>query len=89
MSETVPVVGFRIGTGRRALTAYWHVKGTRDIQPGECIAGELLAGRLNLKLGDRVAFGRVPCIVKGIVSTGGAEDQELLVPFGDAAPRPT
>jgi putative ABC transport system permease protein len=84
--ETVPVVGFESGPAAAHMTAYWHVTGTREIHTGECIAGKLLADRLNLHPGDRVTMGRVPCIVKGIVATGGAEDQELLVPFSDAAP---
>jgi putative ABC transport system permease protein len=41
---------------------------------------------LNLKIGGRVTIGRAPCVLKGIVATGGAEDQELLVPFADADP---
>ncbi|MGD1073801.1 MAG: FtsX-like permease family protein [Bryobacteraceae bacterium] len=87
--ETVPVVGFEPGPAAARMTSYWHVTGTRDIRAGECMAGELLAGRLNLKMGERVTMGRVPCVVKGIVSTGGAEDQELLVPLGDAASQDT
>ena len=83
--ETVPVVGFESGPAAARMTAYWHITGTRDIHTGECIAGQLLADRLNLHPGDRATMGRVPCIVKGIVSTGGAEDQELLVPFSDAS----
>src|SRR5579863_6372546 len=55
----------------RPLTPYWHiVRGTRDIHPGECIAGELL----NLDIGAQTPVGTV----KGIVSTGAAEDNELL-----------
>jgi putative ABC transport system permease protein len=87
--ETVPVVGFESGPAAAHMTAYWHVTGTRDIHTGECIAGQLMADRLNLHTGDRATMGRVPCIVKGIVATGGAEDQELLVPFSDAAPEGT
>src|SRR4051812_43458490 len=83
--ETIPVVGFEPGPAAASMTSYWHLTGTRDIHSGECIAGELLANRLNLRTGARVDIGRVPCIVRGIVASGGAEDQELLVPFMDAS----
>jgi putative ABC transport system permease protein len=83
--ESIPVVGFEPGPAAVRMTSYWHLTGTRDIHSGECIAGELLASRLNLKTGSRVEIGRVPCIVRGIVATGGSEDRELLVPFMDAS----
>lgn len=54
------------------MTSYWHVRGTR-----ECLAGE----NIHLAIGARTAV----CTVTGIVSTGGAEDDELLVPFEAAA----
>ena len=57
------------------------MQGSREIGPGECIAGELLAARLHIGIGSRTPL----CTVKGIVSTGGAEDQELLVTFDTAA----
>lgn len=63
------------------MTSYWHIQGSRAIGPGECIAGETLAARLHLAIGSQIPI----CTVKGIVSTGGAEDQELLVPFDTAA----
>ncbi len=55
------------------LTGSWHIEGTRDLKPGECLAGELL----NLSVGTQTQT----CIVKGIVSTGGAEDRQLLTPL--------
>ena len=55
-----------------AMTSYWHVDGTR-----ECLAGE----NLNLAIGARTPV----CTVTGIIHTGGAEDNELLVPFAVAA----
>jgi len=70
--EAVPMVAFDTTPAAVRMTAYWHVTGTRDIRPGECLAGELLANR-----------GKMPCVVRGVISTGGAEDRELLVPLGD------
>ncbi len=83
-AEAVPVAGF-IPAKAAPMTPYWHMQGTREISAGDCIAGELLAGRLRLKIGAAVALSGAPCTLKGIVSTGGVEDQELLVPFATAA----
>lgn len=57
----------------QSLTSFWHIQGTRNLQPGECLAGELL----NVPIGSKTPV----CTVKGIVSTGGAEDHQLLVPM--------
>jgi len=78
--DAVPVAGFDVAKSR-SLTSFWHMQGTRDIAAGECIAGEILAARLNLRVGSSAGS----CTVRGIVSTGGAEDSELLVPFDAAA----
>ncbi|HEY2106787.1 MAG TPA: ABC transporter permease, partial [Candidatus Binataceae bacterium] len=67
------------------MTSYWHMKGTRDIGSGECIAGDLLASSLHWSIGGSVPLDGAQCTLKGIVSTGGDEDQELLVPFETAA----
>ena len=67
------------------MTGYWSVKGERDVKPGECLAGEALAERLKLEPGMRADLAGAPCVVRGIVSTGGAEDRELLVPLETAA----
>ena len=69
-----------------AVTAskpYWHVQGAATIAPGKCLAGELLAAQLNLQLNSQVALDNQPCTLAGIVSTGGVEDQELIVDFGN------
>ena len=55
-----------------SMTSYWHVEGTR-----ECLAGE----NLQLAIGAHTPV----CTVTGIIRTGGAEDNELLVPFPTAA----
>jgi putative ABC transport system permease protein len=59
------------------LTTYWRVTGDRNLAHGECLAGDLL----HLSIGAKTSV----CTVKGVISTGGAEDRELLVPFDDAA----
>jgi putative ABC transport system permease protein len=80
----VPVAGF-VPAAAAPMTEYWSVKGERDVKPGECLAGEAVAERLNLEPGARADLAGAPCVVRGIVSTGGAEDGELLVPFETAA----
>jgi putative ABC transport system permease protein len=79
-NEVVAVVDFEPGPVATRMTSYWHVTGTRDIQAGECLAGELLAGRLGLQIGQTISWAQPPCTLKGIIATGGAEDQELLMP---------
>jgi putative ABC transport system permease protein len=69
--RAVPVAGVT------AAYSYWHVKGTTEIGPGKCLAGE----SLGLAMGAAV----LNCKVTGVVSTGGPEDGELIVDFGTAA----
>src|SRR5437870_1939469 len=45
-NEVVAVVAFEPSPAATRMTSYWHVTGTRDLQPGECLAGELIAGRM-------------------------------------------
>ena len=81
--DTVAVAAF-IPAQTAPLTPYWHVEGTREIGAGECLAGESLASRYQLKIGAQVPLEDSPCTLRGIISTGGAEDGELLVPFHQA-----
>jgi putative ABC transport system permease protein len=83
-AQTIPVAGF-VPAKSAQLTSYWHMQGGRDIGPGECVGGEFIAIRLQLKLGAKVPLEGAPCALKGIVSTGGAEDQEIVVPYETAA----
>lgn len=83
-SDEVPVVGFDPSL-TTPLTPFWHVDGSREIASGECLAGETVAGKFQLKPGASVALTHGACLLKGIVSTGGAEDREILVPFARAA----
>jgi putative ABC transport system permease protein len=72
---------------RRAapLTAYWRVEGARAAGPGECLLGSTVAAHFHAKLGARAALDGAPCVVRGIVSTGGAEDTQVILPFDAAA----
>ncbi len=82
--QAVAVAGF-VPAKSTQLTSYWHMQGSRDIGAGECIAGEFIASRLGVKPGATIPLQGGACLVKGIVSTGGGEDQEILVPFETAA----
>lgn len=86
-TEDVPLAGFDPAV-TEPLTRYWHVDGTRTISDGECLAGEVVASRFGLKPGDSVPFGDGTCLLKGILSTGGVEDREVLARFDRVAKRP-
>ncbi|MEP6716595.1 MAG: FtsX-like permease family protein [Terriglobia bacterium] len=83
-NQVVAVAGF-IPEKTAGMTSYWHVTGSRSIGHEDCLAGESLARELNLKLSERVMLQGAPCTLKGIVSTGGAEDNELLMSFETAS----
>jgi putative ABC transport system permease protein len=72
---------------RRAepLTTYWLVTGARTAGRGECLAGSVLAAHFRLSVGQSAALASGTCLVRGIVRTGGAEDNQLMVPFERAA----
>jgi len=72
---------------RRAapLPSYWHLDGARVAGRGECLAGSALATHFRVSIGQRVPLESAPCLVRGIVSTGGPEDNRLMVPFERAA----
>jgi putative ABC transport system permease protein len=67
------------------LTAYWRVDGARPANPGECLLGATAAAHFHLKPGDHAALDGAPCTVRGIVSTGGAEDAQIILPLAAAA----
>ena len=60
--QAVPVAGF-VPARTLRMTAYWHVQGPRDIRSGDCLAGELAADQLQLKVGSTVALEGAPCTV--------------------------
>jgi putative ABC transport system permease protein len=55
------------------LFQYWHVDGER----GDCLAG----AATGMKIGETLKLERYSCVVKGIVSTGGVEDHQIVLPF--------
>jgi putative ABC transport system permease protein len=72
---------------RRAapLTSFWRVEGASMAQAGECLAGSTAASHFHFVLGGRADLATGDCVIRGIVSTGGAEDNQLLLPFARVA----
>lgn len=79
-------------TGIKLVSPYWQVQGEwpneQDAQEGEILAGVLLARELSLKAGDRITVrtsGKTPreesFVVKGLLTTGGAEENALVAPL--------
>ncbi len=73
-------------TGVRATHPWWAVEGKWFADEGEeCVVGAALARRAGWKPGDTLqitAGGRtVEAFVTGIVTTGGAEEESVLVPL--------
>jgi putative ABC transport system permease protein len=72
-------------TGVRTTHPWWKVSGTwphdnsRDV-----LLGEKLASRLGEKPGDQLALSGRELHVVGILSTGGAEDDEIVAPLAVA-----
>ncbi len=83
-AEPVVVAGVDFSRAAR-LTGYWRVQGARQAGAAECLAGTAAAAHFRLSLGSRAALEGAPCVVRGIVETGGAEDAQLLLPFAAAA----
>ena len=71
---------------RRAgpLTDYWRVEGARAAGSGECLVGSTVAAHFRLKLGQRAEVEGAPCVIRGIVSSGGPEDAQVILPFAAA-----
>ena len=67
------------------MTTYWHIEGSRELGPNDCLAGQTLAAQFNLKPGSSLPIQPTPCSVKGVLSTGGPEDAQLLLPLAAAA----
>jgi putative ABC transport system permease protein len=60
-----------------ALLQYWHIEGRR----GPCLAGI----SLGLKPGQTIHLKDYSCVLDGTVSTGAAEDSQIVLPFETVA----
>jgi putative ABC transport system permease protein len=69
-------------TGVRSTHPWWRVAGAwPDDSSRNVLLGEKLANRLSKKPGDEVMLAGRQLRVSGILSTGGAEDDEIVAPL--------
>jgi len=66
------------------LTDYWRVEGARVAGSGECLVGSTVAAHFRLRAGQQAQLQDAPCAIRGIVSSGGPEDAQVLLPFAAA-----
>ncbi len=73
-------------TGVRTTHPWWKVAGAwpEDSSVRDVLLGERLADRLGEKAGDDIEFDNGLFHVSGILSTGGAEDDEIVAPLAVA-----
>lgn len=70
-------------TGVRSTHLWWKVAGTwPEDSSRDILLGERLASRLNEKPGDDIVLAGRKLRISGILSTGGAEDDEVVAPIG-------
>ncbi|HYM13354.1 MAG TPA: ABC transporter permease [Bryobacterales bacterium] len=67
------------------LTSFWKVDGRRRPLAGECLVGEGVAARFSLGPGSMVDVAGRRLRVAGVVSTGAAEDSQVILPLDDVA----
>jgi len=70
-----------------ALSAYWQVDGRRHPSVNECLIGERVAEQFQLRPGSEIEIFGERRRVAGIVSTGAAEDSQILLPIEELAQR--
>jgi putative ABC transport system permease protein len=69
-------------TGVRGTHPWWNVSGAwPEDSSSNVLLGETLAARLGGKAGDEVTVAGRPLKVSGILSTGGAEDDQIIAPL--------
>lgn len=69
-------------TGVRITHPWWRVQGAwPDDNSQDVLLGEGLAAKLGRKAGDNIVINRQAHRVAGILSTGGAEDSQMVAPL--------
>jgi len=69
-------------TGVRTTHPWWRVQGSwPDDTSSDVLLGDHLAQRLNLKAGQSIEIAGQPHAISGILSTGGAEDNQIVAPL--------
>jgi putative ABC transport system permease protein len=70
-------------TGVRITHPWWKVQGAwPDDNSSDLLLGESLAAKLGRKAGDDVTISGVSHHVSGVLSSGGAEDNQFVAPLG-------
>ena len=69
-------------TGVRITHPWWRVQGAwPNDNSQDVLLGENLAARVNRKVGDQIEIDGQPRRVVGVLSTGGAEDDQIVAPL--------
>jgi putative ABC transport system permease protein len=69
-------------TGIRITHPWWKVQGAwPDDNSSDVLLGESLAAKLGRKAGDEIEIDGQPHRIVGILSTGGAEDNQIVAPL--------
>jgi putative ABC transport system permease protein len=69
-------------TGVRTTHPWWRVSGAwPDDSSQDVLLGERLAAKVSAKAGDEISLSGRQLHVSGILSTGGAEDDEMVAPI--------
>jgi putative ABC transport system permease protein len=72
-------------TGARTTFPWWKIQGTWPADDSEdVLVGEKLAAELHLRSGEQIAINGASHRVSGILSTGSAEDDQIVAPLGIA-----
>jgi putative ABC transport system permease protein len=81
-AKEVPFGKEKFTTGVRSTHAWWKVSGAwPDDSSRDVLLGERLAARLSAKTGDDLVISGRQLRVSGILSTGSAEDDEVVGPI--------
>jgi putative ABC transport system permease protein len=68
-------------TGVKTTHPWWKVTGWPNDDSQEILVGERLAAKLNKHPGDTVEIAGGEVAISGILSTGGAEDDQIVAPL--------
>jgi putative ABC transport system permease protein len=81
-ARQIPVGSENFVTGVRSTDPWWKVTGAwPDDGSRDVLVGERLAARLGEKTGDEITVSGRRLHVSGILSTGGAEDEQIVAPL--------
>jgi len=81
-AKRLPLGSEDFTTGVRSTYAWWKVSGAwPEDSSHDVLVGERLAGRLGVKPGEQITVADRPLRVSGILSSGGAEDDQIVAPL--------